>query len=66
MKELNKLKKIRKEKNLTIKKISEKIGITESYYWKLENGKRKMYYDLAIKISGVFNKKPDDLFFKDF
>jgi Predicted transcriptional regulators len=63
---LNNLKKIRKEAKITIKKISQKLGITESYYWKIENGKRKLYYELAIKIAHIFNKKPDELFYKDY
>lgn len=57
------LKKIRKEKGLTIDAISKKLHITASYYWKLENKRRRLFYDTAMQIAFLLDKKPDDLFY---
>lgn len=60
------LKKLRIEKNLTVLSISKIIGISPTYYWQLENGKRRLYYELAVKIAKIFNKKPDEIFYEDY
>lgn len=59
----NKLKYLRKTNGLTIYDISKKIGISSVHYYMIESGKSKLYYDIAIKISSVFNMKPDDIFY---
>lgn len=56
------LKKLRKENNFTIYEMANKLGISSSYYSQIENKKRRLYYDLAVKIAAIFNKKPDDIF----
>lgn len=56
------LKKLRKENNFTIYEMASKLGISSSYYSQIENKKRRLYYDFAIKIAAIFNKKPDDIF----
>ena len=56
------LKRIRKENKVTIYDMAKKLGISPSYYSQIENKKRRLYYDLALKISAIFNKKPDDIF----
>ena len=56
------LKKLRKENNFTIYEMANKLGISSSYYSQIENKKRRLYYDFAIKIAAIFNKKPDDIF----
>lgn len=60
---MNKLKELRIKNNLTIEKMAKLVGISYTYYWQIENKKRNLYYSLAIKISKVFNLKPDDIFF---
>lgn len=60
---VDKLKQIRKQNNITIYEMADKLSITASYYSQLENKKRKLYYDQAFKIASVFDLKPDDLFF---
>lgn len=60
---LNKLKSLRLERNLTLKNVAEKIGITLEYYWMIENGKRNLSYEMACKIAAVFDSTPDDIFF---
>lgn len=56
------LKKLRKEYNLTIYQMASMLGISPSYYSQIENKKRRLYYEIAIKIATIFNKKPDDIF----
>lgn len=58
------LKKLRKENNLTIYQMAFKLGISPSYYSQIENKRRRLYYEYAIKIASIFNKKPDDIFLK--
>ena len=53
----------RKEKDLSCLDVAKKVGICKAYYWQIENGNRRLYYDLAIKIAQVFDKKPDELFY---
>ncbi len=59
------LKEIRINNNLTVVEISKLIGISPTYYWQIENKKRRLYYELAVKIAQVFNKKPDEIFYED-
>ncbi|MDD3340582.1 MAG: helix-turn-helix transcriptional regulator [Bacilli bacterium] len=58
------LKKMRKKKGLTICEISKRLKITSSYYWKIENKRRRLYYDMAIQIASILESKPDDLFYQ--
>jgi putative transcriptional regulator len=59
---LEKLKVIRNEKGLTCKQVADLVGISKEYYWMIENGKRRLTYDLAVKIAKVFDTSPDDIF----
>jgi len=59
---LEKLKQIRTDKGLTYQQVADQVGISKEYYWMIENGKRRLSYELAVKIAGVFNKSPDDIF----
>ncbi len=58
-----KLKEKRKEYNLTIYDMSKLLNITPAYYYLIETGKRKLYYDMSIKIASIFNMKPDNIFY---
>lgn len=60
-----KLKEIRYKNHMTTKVVSEKVGISKAFYCQIENGKRRMTYELAIKIASVFKVKPDYLFYDD-
>lgn len=57
-----KLKQIREDSGKTHQEVADQIGITKPYYWQIENGKRGLSYDLAVKIAAVFNKTPDEIF----
>lgn len=58
-----KLQKVRKENNLSIYDMADKLNISAVQYYYIENQKRILYYDMAIKISRIFNMKPDDIFY---
>lgn len=44
------LKKSRKDKGITMSDISEKLGISESYYCLIENGERQKRMDISLLI----------------
>jgi len=58
-----KLKEVRKKKGFTQKQIAEKLNITVSFYSQIENMKKRLYYDTAIRIDDIFNMRPDQLFY---
>lgn len=60
-----KLREIRQHKKYTTKYMAEHLGISKPFYCQLENRTRRLSYDMAIKISAIFNKKPDQLFYDD-
>ena len=59
---LEKLKKMRNIENLTYQHVADEIGISKEYYWMIENGKRRLTYELAVKIARVFKSSPDYIF----
>lgn len=56
-----KLKELRKSKNITMKKLGEKIGVAESTISLYENGKRQPDYDTLTKIADFFGVSVDEL-----
>lgn len=50
-----KLKTIRTDKNLTTTELASRIGISQSYYSHIENGRRPMNNELAKKIANVLS-----------
>ncbi|MBR3198545.1 MAG: helix-turn-helix transcriptional regulator [Bacilli bacterium] len=58
--------KIRKKHNYTCTYMAEQLKISKPFYWQIENKKRRLSYDMAVKIACIFNLKPDDIFYKDF
>ncbi|NLL44880.1 MAG: helix-turn-helix transcriptional regulator [Mollicutes bacterium] len=56
----------RKEFNYSYKNMADMLKISKTYYWQLENKKRRMSYEMAVKIADIFNLKPDDLFYNEF
>ncbi len=59
---VDKLKTVRNESGLTCQQVADKVGITKEYYWMIENGKRRLSYEMSVKIATVFSLKPDDIF----
>lgn len=62
---MKKLKKLREDHNFTHAQMAGFLNISKSFYWQIENDKRKLSYDLAIKIAKIFNLQPDDLFYEE-
>lgn len=60
-----KLKQIRNQNKYTTKIMAEKLGISKPFYSQIENQNRRLTYEMAIKISNIFNLKPDDIFYDD-
>ncbi|MDD2180902.1 MAG: helix-turn-helix transcriptional regulator [Bacilli bacterium] len=63
---MNKLQKYREKNNFTFQDMADFLNISKTYYWQLEKSKRRLSYTMAIKISDIFNLKPDDLFYENF
>ncbi len=61
MKFSNILKKLRKEKGVSIKKMAEELGINYTYISKLENSKGNPSSEVVEKISHYFNYNSDEL-----
>jgi putative transcriptional regulator len=59
------LKQLREGCNMTYQQVADGAGITKEYYWQIENGKRNLSYELAVRIASVFGKTPDDIFLAD-
>ena len=64
MYDMEKLKKLRAQKNYSIKEMADRLKISTAYYCLIENKKRNLYYDMAVRIAEIFGLKPDDLFYK--
>lgn len=60
---MQKLRLLRKEKGITIYDMAKKLSITPSFYSQIENKKRRLFYDTAIRICAIFNMKPDTIFY---
>jgi putative transcriptional regulator len=62
---LYKLKELRKQYNLSCDDMASILKISKTYYWQLEQGKRRLFYKQALDIANIFNLKPDDIFYDD-
>ena len=60
-----KLVELRKKNNLSYEDMSRKLEISKCFYWQIEHKKRRLYYEMAIKIATIFGVKPDDIFYED-
>ena len=62
---MNKLKELRKKNGYTHQQMGDMLNISKIYYWQLENNKRRLYYEMAVKIAAIFNEKPDNIFYEE-
>lgn len=60
-----KLKELRRKKKYTTAIMAEKLEISKPFYCQLENQKRRLSYDMAIKIADIFGVRPDSIFYHD-
>ena len=57
-----KLKKLRKEQNLTQKNLSSMVNIHRSYYSMIERGRKNPSLRVAISLKRALNYQYDDIF----
>ena len=63
---MERLKELRLENKFTNQFMADILGISKPYYWQLEHDQKRLSYDMAVKIAGIFNIKPDELFYDEF
>lgn len=63
---MKKLKELRKAKKLTHQMMANSLNISKPFYWQIENNKRRLSYDMAVKIANILNTKPDEIFYQEF
>ena len=59
------LRQLREGSNLTVEDIAGMLGISKSYYYKIENGDRNPTINLARDISDLFGKNINYIFFNE-
>ncbi len=59
---MEKLKLVRLKHQLSYQQMASLLGISKPFYWQLENDKRRLNYDMAVKIAHIFQTTPDHLF----
>ena len=64
--DMSTLKQLRKKNRLTHQTMADTLNISKSYYWQLENNKRRLTYDMAVKIAKIFKTTPDYIFYNDY
>ena len=63
-KNYTKLKELREKQKYSYSVMAQKLGISQCFYWQIENKQRRLYYDMAKRIAAIFSVKPDDIFFE--
>jgi len=59
-----KMEEIRKKKKLSAKEAADRLGVSVSYYYKIEEGTRNPSYNFIKKFKEHFNVKVDSIFFQ--
>ena len=52
---------VRRERNLSQRRVAREIGVSQSKYWKIENGKMKFTIDHLIALCRFYNLSADYL-----
>lgn len=63
---MNSLKKLRKDNHYSHSDMANFLNISKTFYWQIENEKRRLSYNMAFEIAKIFNLKPDDIFYDYF
>lgn len=63
---MEKLKEYRLKFNYTYQSMADLLFISKPYYWQLENGRRRITYEMAFNIANIFNVRPDEIFYDEF
>lgn len=59
------LTRIRKQKNLSMITIADKLNISTAYYCQLETKKKRLSYEMAVRIANILGMMPDDIFYEE-
>ncbi len=59
---MNKLKVMRKQRNLTVEEVAKAVGITQPALSMIENGHRNPSMNVAFKLANFFGVSIEDLF----
>ena len=62
----NKIRQLRKERNLTQSELAQRIGVQQSDLCRMENGEYKVSLDTLFKILGVFGMDIGEFFREEF
>lgn len=57
------IKEIRKEKKMSLKRLSEKSGVSRTHINDLENNLKEPSLEITIKLAKAFNKEITDLYY---
>lgn len=63
---MNKLQEYRLTHNYSCQDMANKLNISKSFYWQIENNKRRLSYEIAVKIADIFNTRPDNIFYEEY
>lgn len=55
----NRLKELRKKRNIKVQKLIEKLDIAQSYYYDIENGSKRLNEDLLHKLANYYKVTTD-------
>lgn len=53
---------LRKKRSLSCADMAQKLKISTSYYWQIENKKRTLSYEMANKIANLLMVPPEEIF----
>lgn len=52
----------REKKHISYQNMADQLGVSFQYYWMIENGKRGLSYEMAVKIASILGTTPDNIF----
>jgi len=58
---MNRIRKLRKQKGISVPKLAEMLNITPKHFYDLETGKRRLHEDIIKKLAEIFNVSTDYL-----
>ncbi len=59
------LKEYRLKSKYSMQDMADYLKISKTFYWQIENNRRRLSYDMAYRIATKLKTKPDKLFYKD-
>lgn len=58
---MNKLQALRQQSGIKQKKVAFDLGVSRATLWNYENGKRKLTFDIALKLAKIYGVSVADL-----